>query len=145
MSYDPADIRKILMEIVHLHVGNSRYIKPSWQINNSWEIPIPLQSVISGLPAGFLKDYSFILLAKSKELALSKDFSGAKLLLSEVENEVQRDAAILKDIPNAPKGHNLVSKILKLLSWESLLIEIDHCLYAWPATNVCKFSLCKTL
>ncbi|XP_031784985.1 integrator complex subunit 8 isoform X1 [Nasonia vitripennis] len=134
LSYDPDEIRKILMEIVHFHSGDSRYVKPLWQTNNSWEIPIPLQSVISALPASFLKDYSYILLAKSKELALSKDFSGAKSLLSIVENEIQRDAPILKEVTKG--GHNSIPKLLKLLSWESLLVEICNCLYAWPVTDI---------
>lgn len=142
LSYNPNEIRQILVDIVHN--DDSRYAKPLWQINNSWEIPIPLQSVISSIPAGFLKDYSYILLAKSKELALSKDFPGAKSLLNMVETEVQHHAPSLNELHNIPKGgNNLVMKLLKLLSWESLLAEICHCLYAWPATNICKFFYVK--
>jgi integrator complex subunit 8 len=126
------------MEIVR--IDNSNYVKPQWRINNFWEIPIPLQSVISSIPEGFLKDYSYILLAKSKELALSKDFPGSKTLLNIVENEVQHHAQSLNEANKLLMGgNNLIFKLLKLLSWESLLIEICYYLHAWPATNICKY------
>lgn len=124
------------MEIVR--IDNSSYAKPLWQINNSWEIPIPLQSVISSIPEGFLKDYSYILVAKSKELALSKDFPASKSLLNIVENEVQHHAKSLKENELGLGGNNLIIKFMKLLSWESLLTDICHCLHDWPATNICK-------
>lgn len=112
-----------------MQLGNSdksnKYNKQLWKINNSWEIPIPLQSVISLIPPGYLKDYSYILIAKSKELALAKDFTGAKLLLHAVENDMRHQ--------------NNHSKLLKLLQWELLLVEICHCLYVWPASNICEY------
>lgn len=125
LSYSPYDIREILVQLVDLDKSN-KYSKQLWKISNSWVIPIPLQSVISLIPSGFFKDFSYILIAKSKELALSKDFVGSKSLLHAVENELQRQ-----------NGNN--SKLLKLLCWELLLVEICHCLYVWPASDICKY------
>ena len=138
LSYNPHEIRETLRQIMRL--DNSSYAKPLWQISNSWEIPIPLQSVISSIPEGLLKNYSYILLAKSKELALSKDFAGSKSLLNIVENEVQHHAQSLNESNKIPMGgSNLIFKFLKLLTWEMLLNEICYCLHAWPATGICKF------
>lgn len=139
-SYDPFEIRRILMEIDR--IGDSSYGKPLWQTNHSWEIPIPLQSAIASMPDNFLKDYSYILLAKSKELTLLKDFPSAKALLSVVEREVQHHAQSLSEKPLLG-GMNLFHKLLKLLSWEALSIDICHSLHAWPATNICKYFVRK--
>ena len=116
--------------------------KPLWQINNSWEIPIPLQSVICSLPDGFLKDYSYILLAKSRELAYAKDFATSKELISILEREVEQNQKLFNDSkPLLGIGTSLFLKLQKLLGWEKLLIEIYHCLWAWPAIGTCELLL----
>lgn len=35
---------------------------------DQWEIPIPFQGVVMNLPKGMLLDWSYIMLAKSREL-----------------------------------------------------------------------------
>lgn len=107
-------------------------MKPLWHINNYWELPIPLQSVVMSLPRGFLQDYSYVLLAKSRELVISKDFEGAIELLLILEKEVQQ---------HSQSGNTLIYKLSKLINWESLLVDIWRCLHAWPATNICKYKL----
>jgi integrator complex subunit 8 len=37
-----------------------------------WELPIPLQSMAMALPRGFVQDFAYILLAKSRELTTMK-------------------------------------------------------------------------
>ena len=121
LSYNPLEIRETL---IRLDGMNST--KPLWKVNGSWELPIPLQSVVMSLPRGFLQDYSYILLAKSRELALGKDFDRSKELLTVLESEVQHHIG------------NLTFKLCRLISWEILLVEIWQCLHHWPGTNFCK-------
>ncbi|XP_033225261.1 integrator complex subunit 8 [Belonocnema kinseyi] len=120
LSYCPLEIRETL---IHLDRMNSS--RSLWKVNGSWELPIPLQSVVISLARGFLQDYSYILLAKSRELALGKDFDRAKELLTVLEAEVSHH------------NGNLTFKLCRLISWEILLIEIWHCLHNWPGTNIC--------
>lgn len=103
-------------------------MKPLWHVNSCWELPIPLQSVVMSLPRGFLQDYSYVLLAKSRELVMSKDFEGAIEILNVLEKEAQQ---------HTQSGNTLIFKLCKLVNWECLLVEIWRCLHAWPATNIC--------
>ncbi|KAJ8673706.1 hypothetical protein QAD02_004968 [Eretmocerus hayati] len=133
-SYNPHEIRHILKEIERL--TGSSYTKPLWQINNTWNIPIPFQSVISSIPEGNLKTFSYILLAKSKELAAAKDFSASIFLLNFVKNEVQHHEQTINQAPQPLLGgNNILFKLTKLLSWELLLTDICYCLHAWPANK----------
>ncbi|XP_023245256.1 integrator complex subunit 8 isoform X2 [Copidosoma floridanum] len=144
-SYDPRDIEILLRQIMR---ENPNYPKPLWQLHHSWEIPIPLQSVISSMPQGFLKDFFYILLAKSKDLALVKDFMKAKSLLKIVENEIQRNAQSLNEACHKSSllgGNNIVYKLTRLVSWELLLTEICHSLYAWPPNKICDTEAVTTL
>lgn len=125
LSYNPHEVHEILLRLA---VINPR--KRLWRVNNCWELPIPLQSVAMSLPRGFLQDYSYILLAKSRELVTSKDFDGAKEMLNILEQEAQQ---------HAPGGNGLIFKLRQLIDWEILLIEILHCLYVWPSNTVCRF------
>ncbi|XP_076239137.1 integrator complex subunit 8 [Calliopsis andreniformis] len=122
-SYDANTIREML-----IHLDGKHRMKPLWHVNSCWELPIPLQSVVMSLPRGFLQDYSYVLLAKSRELVSCKDFEGAIEILNILEKEVQQ---------HSQTGNTQIFKLCKLVNWECLLVEIWRCLYAWPATNIC--------
>ncbi|KAL6425116.1 hypothetical protein ACFW04_009417 [Cataglyphis niger] len=122
-SYDSHMIRETL-----IHLDGKKRMKPLWHVNSCWELPIPLQSVVMSLPRGFIQDYSYILLAKSRELVTSKSFDSAIELLKILDKELQE---------NMKSGGSLVFKLCKLVNWECLLVEIWKCFNAWPATNVC--------
>ncbi|KAF5274403.1 hypothetical protein FQA39_LY07283 [Lamprigera yunnana] len=100
-----------------------------WKINPCWELPIPLQSVLVSLPKGYLQDFSFVLLAKSKELMLGKNWILSLELLNVLKNEVK------------PETGNVIPKLDRLLSWEILLVRINQLLEEWPAINVDKKEL----
>ncbi|XP_066594619.1 integrator complex subunit 8 [Prorops nasuta] len=122
-SYDAHEIQETL-----IHLEGKHRMKPSWNVNSCWELPIPLQSVVMSLPRGFLQDYSYVLLAKSRELVMSKDFDGAVELLNILEKETQQ---------HSQSGTTVIFKLCKLINWESLLVDIWRCLHSWPVTNVC--------
>lgn len=122
-SYDCHTIRETL-----IHLDGKKRMKPLWHVNSCWELPIPLQSVVMSLPRGFIQDYSYVLLAKSRELVTSKSFDSAIELLKMLDKELQE---------NMKNGGSLIFKLCKLVSWECLLVEIWKCFNAWPATNVC--------
>ncbi|KAJ8869343.1 hypothetical protein PR048_030918 [Dryococelus australis] len=67
LSYDTAEIEMLLKKICAANP-----MKVQWRINNKWELPIPLQSVVISLPRGFLQDFVYVLLAKSRELSALK-------------------------------------------------------------------------
>ncbi|EZA47080.1 Integrator complex subunit [Ooceraea biroi] len=113
-SHDCHVIRETL-----IHLEGKHRTKPLWQINNCWELPIPLD---------FLQDYSYILLAKSWELVTAKNFCGAVKLLK-VDSELEE---------HIKSGGPLIFKLCKFVSWECLLVEIWKCIHTWPATmSVC--------
>lgn len=118
-SYNPRELRDLL---VKLSAKDSS--RPVWKINSHWVLPIPLQSVIMSISRGFLQDYGYILLAKSKELMLLKDWKAAIDLLYVLENEIQSNAT------------SATNKLSKLISWEILLIKINQLLEEWPALNI---------
>lgn len=125
-TYDSHVIRETL-----IHLDGEHRMRSAWNISSCWELPIPLQSVVISLSRGFLQDYSYILLAKSRELVMSKNFDGALELLKVLDNELQ------EHMKTAAKPQ--IFKLCKLVSWEILLVEIWQCLHAWPATNVCTY------
>ncbi|XP_025991714.1 integrator complex subunit 8 [Solenopsis invicta] len=122
-SYDSHVIRETLIQLDGKHRMKSLY-----HVNDCWELPIPLQSVVMSLPRGFIQDYSYVLLAKSRELVTSKNFDGAIELLKSLDKELQE---------HMKSGGSLVFKLSKLVNWECLLVEIWKCFQAWPVTNVC--------
>ncbi|XP_018407743.1 PREDICTED: integrator complex subunit 8 [Cyphomyrmex costatus] len=122
-SYDSHIIRETLIQLDGKH-----RMKPLYHVNGCWELPIPLQSVVMTLPRGFLQDYSYVLLAKSRELITSKNFDGAIGLLKILDKELQE---------HVKSGGSLIFKLCKLVSWECLLVEIWKCFQAWPTTNDC--------
>jgi len=124
-SYDSHVIRETLIQLDGKH-----RMKPLYHVNGCWELPIPLQSVIMTLPRGFIQDYSYVLLAKSRELVTSKNFDGAIKLLKILDKELQEHV----------KSGSSISKLCKLVNWECLLVEIWKCFQAWPTTNVCTYT-----
>lgn len=56
-------IRKLLVKL-----ASTNPAKPLWTVNPSWEIATPIKTVLMSLPGGFLQDYSYVLLGKSREL-----------------------------------------------------------------------------
>lgn len=122
-SYDHDVIHEMLIRLEGKHI-----IKPLVHINNCWDLPIPLQSVIMSLPRGFLQDYSYVLLAKSRELVAAKNFDCAIELLKVLDKELE---------DTMKSGGSAIFKLSKLVNWECLLVEIWKCFYAWPATNIC--------
>lgn len=125
-SYNTSEIHETL-----IHLDGKPRMKALWHVNSCWELPIPLQSVVMSLPRGFLQDYAYVLLAKSRELVMLKDFEGAIETLTVLEKEAQQ---------HSQSGNTLIFKLCKLVNWECLLVEIWWCLYAWPATNICKYT-----
>ncbi|KAK0179235.1 hypothetical protein PV327_008044 [Microctonus hyperodae] len=121
-SYNPVEIREIVLEL-----DGKNPMNPPWHVNSRWELPIPLQSVVMSLPRGFYQDYSYILLAKSRELTSAKNFRGTKVLLSALEKEIETQ--------NSQSAINLSYKLSKLLGWESVLVEILNYYNTWPTTH----------
>jgi integrator complex subunit 8 len=117
LSYDATEIRGLVEKLVAANPAKSQ-----WRINNKWELPIPLQSMAMSLPRGFVQDFAYILLAKSRELTAMKDFKQATDLLNAVE----------KEACNSSSNSGVTYKLVRLLSWERLLIEITEFLIEWP-------------
>ena len=62
-SYSPPELAATLRQLSDLQPG-----RPLWRSNTRWQLPIPVQSVIMSLPAGFARDYFYIVMAKANEL-----------------------------------------------------------------------------
>lgn len=74
---------------------------------------------------GFVQDFSYVMLAKSKEHLLNRNFNVSLEFLLVLEKELQ--------------GTNInVSKLLKLVHWEILLVQISQLLDQWPINVVGK-------
>lgn len=63
-------------------------------------------------------------LAKSRELALSKDWEGALEMLRVLEAEVKGGSG------------SVVAKLNRLVGWEILLVQISKLLEEWPAPHI---------
>ncbi|XP_025832848.1 integrator complex subunit 8 [Agrilus planipennis] len=126
LTYDPSVLKELLVKYC---TKNSN--KPVWKINPCWELPIPLQSVLVTMPKGFLQDYSFIMLAKAREMMLSKDWSTSVEYLNIVANEIQKETG------------NAVPKLLRLIEWEILLVKINQLMDQWPAPDMDKNELAQ--
>ncbi|XP_072390138.1 integrator complex subunit 8 [Diabrotica undecimpunctata] len=114
ITIDHVEIKEILVKIAMMNLGTT-----VWSINPQWELPIPLQSVVKSLPRGFVQDFAYVLLAKSKEQLLNKNFNLSLEFLVILEKELQ--------VTNC----NL-TKLFKLVSWEILLVQIAQILDQWP-------------
>lgn len=66
-----------------------------------------------------------MLLAKARELLIGKDWNTSLHLLKSLETEI-------KNSPDA----NTMAKLLKLLSWEILLVEVTQLLEECPAPQI---------
>ncbi|XP_058460613.1 integrator complex subunit 8 [Malaya genurostris] len=111
-------VRKMLVKL-----AGTNPTKPLWSINPSWSIPLPLKQLLMSLQRGFLQDFAYILVGKSRELAAKKDYSAAIALLTCLKSETTR-----QDLANNP----LVQKLGKMAAWEALLIQIQQVLDEWP-------------
>ncbi|GJQ85413.1 hypothetical protein Trydic_g23844 [Trypoxylus dichotomus] len=129
MNYDPAQIRDLLVKIT---MKNSN--RPISKINLKWELPIPLHSVIASLPRGFLQDYGFVLLAKAKEMTIGKDWPTSIVLLKALETEIKHANS---DLPP-------ITKLLKMVGWEILLVEVTHLLEECPAPPIDKLAFANS-
>ncbi|XP_026812278.1 integrator complex subunit 8 [Rhopalosiphum maidis] len=109
IEYDPSNLRNLLQQ---LHKMDMDPMFSILDINYEWQVPLPLQSLLIGLPNGLFKYLVIILIAKSKEMIKLNDFERAKLLLREAETETKVNNNIM------------YSKIRQLISWEGLYTEM---------------------
>lgn len=69
------------------------------------------------------------MLAKSRELMLSKDWDSSLEMLKILEAEIQANTG------------NVVTKLNRLVGWEILLVQISKLLEEWPAPHMGKTKL----
>ncbi|CAH1117237.1 unnamed protein product [Phaedon cochleariae] len=106
LTNDHKEIRELLVKIAMTNLGTT-----VWTINPQWELPIPLQSVLKSLPRGFLQDFAYVTLAKSKEQLLNRNFNLSLEYLIILEKELRTATCN-------------VMKLFQLVSWEILLVQI---------------------
>ncbi|XP_017782006.1 PREDICTED: integrator complex subunit 8 [Nicrophorus vespilloides] len=116
-SYDSKEIRDLLVKV---NCKNSNRL--AWKINPKWELPIPLHSVVTSISRGFIQDFSYVMLAKSKELMLAKDWGTSIEFLRLLEKEIQNNQSLIK--------------LAHLINWEILLVQITQLLEDWPAPHI---------
>ncbi|KAL0269326.1 UNVERIFIED_CONTAM: hypothetical protein PYX00_007105 [Menopon gallinae] len=121
-SYDTSNIKNLLTKLC-----SKDPTKSWWKLNNKWDLPIPLQSVVMTLTKGYIQDLVYILLAKSRELSNNKDFRRSILLLENTEKEVEESSAI---------SRNTFYKLNRLIDWEILLVQINQYLEEYPENNI---------
>lgn len=71
-----------------------------------------------------MQDFGFVILAKARELMLSKDWDSSLDMLRVLEAEVKAGSG------------NVVAKLSRLVSWEILLVQISKLLEEWPAPHM---------
>ncbi|XP_065578198.1 integrator complex subunit 8-like isoform X2 [Artemia franciscana] len=125
-SYDLLVIRELISTIGRLGQG-----KQVWAFSMRWEIPIPFQSTIMGLPKGFLQDFAYICLAKSRELTNQEEYIQAQSFISAIDEEV-RQLLVQQNLSAPSTGFPTASKLLLMLQWESYLIDCIRALKEWP-------------
>lgn len=123
-TYDPQVVREILamtsLNNIHISVRH---------INPLWELPIPLQSVLQSLSRGFLQDFAYLMLAKSKEQMSASNWDLSLKLIRTLEKELQMNS-----------GTN-IAKLGQMIKWEILLIQIVQLLHEWPKSTIDKNAL----
>lgn len=115
--YDPSEIKTALNKLLMM--------KPTltWdKLNRNWDIPMSLSNAIMPLPSGLIRNYVFILVAKSYELDRMKNYAQAKTLLKKALDEV-----VLED------GFD---KLKQLLSFEILFVDIHQFHSKWPGKHL---------
>ncbi|CAG7830328.1 unnamed protein product, partial [Allacma fusca] len=102
-----------------------------------WELPLPLQHAIEKVPAGALKDFVQVLVAKSKQHYNLKNFSQARQALDVAKKEL--DDSLLQGVNAWGFNQYNVRKLGQMLDWEVLLIDITELFSTWtpasPNTN----------
>lgn len=121
-SYTISEISELVTKYNSINSSN-----PAWKLSSNWELAIPLQSVVLSMPKGFFQDYSYILLAKSRELLNVKDFKLSYKILDTLEQEIKNQTSI---------PYYITFKLNKLISWEALLVQIAQLLIEWPGNEV---------
>lgn len=120
-TYKTTEIQSLLERLSHGWPNHSL-----WTLYKKWEIPIPFQSAVRSLPKGMLQDWSYILLAKYRELLSLKDYTGAVEMLKAVDTRGRSE-----QISSTQGG----SKLFKLIEWEILLVNVMQFLQQWPQYN----------
>lgn len=117
-STNTATFKQLLVELV---AADSTV--PLWSVNPSWSIPVQLKSILKSLNRGFMQDYSYLLLGKSREAVSRQDFATAVNMLTVLRTEMQRPEYANND---------LIGKLSVLVNWEILLVQIEQAIYEWP-------------
>ncbi|XP_024084779.1 integrator complex subunit 8 [Cimex lectularius] len=120
-SYDSTDIETAISKLTARNMNINMT-----KLNRNWEIPVSLSNAIVSLGGGNLQHYVFVLLAKAYELDKIENYSQAKALMRAAIDKIS------KEIPN----QNATSKIIQLISWEILLVEIHEFHSEWPAKRL---------
>ncbi|KAL0124939.1 hypothetical protein PUN28_006658 [Cardiocondyla obscurior] len=128
-SYNPSVIRETLIQLDGKH-----RMKTSHIVNDCWELPLPLRSAVIAVPKGFIQDYSYIMLAKSRELVTFKNFNNAIELFKVLDKDLQDH--VKSGNGGNSGGSSSILKLCKLANWECLLVEIWKCFYTWPIKDV---------
>lgn len=117
-STNTATFKQLLVELV---AADSTI--PLWRVNPSWFIPDQLKSILVSLNRGFIQDYSYLLLGKSREAISRQDFATAVNMLTVLRTEMQRPEY---------ENNSLIGKLSVLVNWEILLVQIEQAIYEWP-------------
>uniref|UniRef100_A0A0A9YL24 Integrator complex subunit 8 n=1 Tax=Lygus hesperus TaxID=30085 RepID=A0A0A9YL24_LYGHE len=122
-SYDAHDLKQAVTKVMILDPTINMAT-----LNKNWEIPIPINNLVLSLPAGFLQNYCFLLLAKAYELDQLKNFRQARAMMASVCDEINRAMmASLRD-----ENSQVVAKANQFIMWEILLIDIHQFHAEWP-------------
>ncbi|XP_055382433.1 integrator complex subunit 8 isoform X2 [Condylostylus longicornis] len=115
-------VRKLLVKL-----ASTNPTRPLWTVNPSWQIPQPINQILSSLQRGFLQDFSYVLMGKAREMAVKSDYYGAISMLTVLKQETQRP-----DLVNTAA----ITKLGKLVTWEILLVQITQALEKWNKKSV---------
>lgn len=111
----PQQVRKLLIKL-----SQTVPAKNLWTVNPSWEVHSSLQSIIMSMSRGFLQDFAFVLLGKSREMMVKRDFVGSLAMLNLLKTEVQR-----------PDIGGPIQKLGKLVNYEILFVELCQYFEEW--------------
>lgn len=142
-------VRLLLVKCTNLIMSSDPPLSMEpWHINPSWIMPIQIKSVLMSMSRGFVQDFTYILVAKAKDLASRhvntqpsfnfvswrnksvnksnsiiriQEFKLAINLLNAVKSELQRH-----------DSNSGTTKLNKLIEFEILLIQITQQITEWP-------------